>query len=78
VQEVLQRVIALVGLRAEQGSLPAIEHEAGESLGLGGLGQLPPLHGLEQHGSSNIGLPVREAGAEAALQQRAGAGDLQA
>ena len=41
VQEVVQRGVTLVGLRAEQGSLPTVEHEAGERLGRVDFGRSP-------------------------------------
>lgn len=66
-QEVLQRGVAFVGLRAEQGSFPTTEHKGGERLGPGGLWQISLLHGLDQH-RGNSDLPARETRAEAALQ----------
>ena len=66
-QKILQRRIALVGLRTEQGSLPAIEHESGEYSGFGRFWQLACLHGLAKHGS-DASLPLREVETKAALQ----------
>ncbi len=67
--EVFQRCITLVSLRAEQGSLPAIEHKAGEFLRPEGIWQVSLLDSFLQHGSDGS-LPTCEIRTEAALQER--------
>ena len=52
-----QRLVAPVCLRTQQRPLPAIQQEAGQSLGAGGLRQVAVLYGLQQHGSNGLASP---------------------
>src|ERR1700722_7706310 len=77
VKEILQRLVAPVGLRSQQRALPAIEEEAGQCLGPGSGRQVALLSGFLYHRSDGR-LPAREVGAKTALQQRTRACRLEA